>query len=239
MMSVTELQEAEIAQADFSVLAADARSAPPRLLTMQSTLWLSVASLFPAVGLCAAVLAGATESFDQQMQVGLFGFPPALAVFVDQLTALGNVLTLVCVSGALALILHGILKERRLTFMIVCLVGGRLVHIALRKIVDRPRPHQADVLFAVDSSSFPSGHTMMSVVVYVMFALLFAEYIPKRSYRVGLIGAAGLLAACIGATRLYLGVHFVTDVVAGWFAGLAWVAACWYVRLQYRERFAD
>jgi undecaprenyl-diphosphatase len=80
---------------------------------------------------------------------------------------------------------------------------------------------------------------MMSVVVYVMFALLFAEYMPNRRHRIMVIGAAVLLSAMIGATRLYLGVHYVTDVVAGLLAGLAWVAACWYGRLNVRERFAD
>jgi undecaprenyl-diphosphatase len=187
--------------------------------------------------LMVAVLAGGTQAFDQRAWEFFQRMrSDSLDVLVRQITALGNFLTLVVASIGLAVTLRYAMNVRVLGFLAACIVGGRVLHILLRTIVDRPRPVLIDTLWAIDASSFPSGHAMMSMVVYPTFALLIAEQIPQPRVRIGLVVSAFALASLIGVSRLYLGVHYVTDVVAGWSAGLFWLSACWEFRAQRLRR---
>ncbi|MFQ5735079.1 MAG: phosphatase PAP2 family protein, partial [Planctomycetaceae bacterium] len=186
---------------------------------------ITAAAVFLAItaATMSAVLAGATLEIDdavlqqfQQLRTARFD------VVVLQVTALGNVTTLVAVAVGLAIVLRFALNgaDRTTLFIIANLLGARLVHMVLRAIVDRPRPVPVETVFAVDSSSFPSGHAMMSMVVYLTFALLFAEHVAERRPRNALIALAVLLVVAIGMSRLYLGVHYASDVVAGLSAGM-------------------
>lgn len=202
---------------------------------------MTLAAVFLAITAAAmsAVLSGAGQGIDDALLQHFSGIHSARAdVFVDQLTALGNVMTLTAVCVAAILVLRVVLNvgDRTTVFVVASLVGARLVHMALRVIVDRPRPNAVETMFDVDSSSFPSGHSMMSMVVYLTFALLFAEHVAERRHRVTLIGMAVLLATSVGLTRLYLGVHYASDVAAGLTAGLFWVCATWSLRVKYGNR---
>ena len=187
----------------------------------------------------AAVLTGTTTAFDTAVQQQFQAWQSERAdTFVNQITALGNVATLVAVSVGLILLLRFTLNvsDRTTVFAVASLLVARLVHMSLRTIVNRPRPGPVETLFSVDSSSFPSGHSMMSMVIYLTFAFLFAEHIADRRHRRTLIGLAILLSTAIGVTRLYLEVHYATDVIAGLAAGLFWVLACWSLRQKYTAR---
>lgn len=202
---------------------------------------MTTAAVFLAVtaATMSAVLAGATHQLDDALLQRFQEIrTQRVDILVEQLTALGNVVTLVAVSVGLILLLRYLLNatDRTTVFIIACLLGARLVHVLLRTIVDRPRPESVATLFAVDSSSFPSGHSMMSMVVYLTFALLFAEHIAERRHRNALITLAVLLATAIGLSRLYLGVHYASDVVGGLSAGLCWVCACWSLRARFATR---
>jgi undecaprenyl-diphosphatase len=92
----------------------------------------------------------------------------------------------------------------------------------------------------VFTASFPSGHATLSAVVYLTLGVLLAEATTQRSLQVFYIAFAALLVVAIGISRVYLGVHYPTDVLAGWSLGTAWALLCWvgatYVRAHYFRR---
>ncbi|WP_187588732.1 phosphatase PAP2 family protein [Gordonia sp. OPL2] len=108
---------------------------------------------------------------------------------------------------------------------------GQVLMVGLKNLVARPRPPVADRLIDIDTFSFPSGHAMMSMVVYCLLgATLYRTVSWVRAHPAVLV-IAPLWSVAIGCTRVYLGVHWTTDVVAGWLIGGAWVALClWLCR---------
>ena len=103
------------------------------------------------------------------------------------------------------------------------------VSIALKHAFARARP---DALFhgtLADGYSFPSGHAMMSAVVFLTLATLVARLAPRTRLRVYAIGVAAGVSALVGLSRVYLGVHWASDVAAGWAAGAAWAVLVWMV----------
>jgi undecaprenyl-diphosphatase len=114
--------------------------------------------------------------------------------------------------------------------------GGVVVSLLLKHAVQRPRPSVVPQLTEVLTSSFPSGHSMMSAAVYVTLAAVAAQFASRKSQRVFLIAAACFVSFLVGLSRIYLGVHYPTDVLAGWMAGGAWAILCTFsVRLLKRE----
>jgi undecaprenyl-diphosphatase len=101
----------------------------------------------------------------------------------------------------------------------------------------RDRPFFPDPLATERTFSFPSGHALVSLAVYGSIALVLARRLSRRHDRIILFAATALLILAIGFSRLYLGVHFLSDVLAGFAAGVAWLALL-YVALELRSRFA-
>lgn len=141
------------------------------------------------------------------------------------MTALGGIGVVI---GA-SLVFAGYLAlERRLVDIAVLatsIVGAQLVSGVIKHLVQRPRPDLVSHEAAIYSASFPSGHTLMATVVYITFALLLAADFSDRRVREYLLASAWLVAFAVGASRIYLGVHWPSDVLAGWSLGALWMLA--------------
>lgn len=154
------------------------------------------------------------------------------------ITALGGftVLLLVSVFATAMLLLHG-RRRQALVFAAVVILTQAASEV-LKLLIDRPRPSLVTHYDIVYSSSFPSGHATMSPVVYLTLAAVLAAGAPSRRIKVLLLGSAAALVAAIGVTRVYLGVHWPTDVLAGWALGssIALAAAYALVLAEPRQR---
>ena len=115
------------------------------------------------------------------------------------------------------------------------MAGASVVFRVLKEIIDRTRPPLEDRLVAANNESLPSGHATMSVVVIGTIVVLVWSGLA-RAGRVALVAGAALWVGAVGATRVYLGVHWVSDVLAGWAVGAAWLALCVAVWLRWRDR---
>ncbi len=108
----------------------------------------------------------------------------------------------------------------------IAIIGGVLLDEMLKLSFRRARPSVASEFISNSSWSFPSGHAMNSLVGYAMLALLLREHLESARARAAVAIGATILIGAIGFSRLYLGVHYLSDVSAGYLAGLAWVLAC-------------
>lgn len=118
---------------------------------------------------------------------------------------------------------------------VVAMGTASLVFTTIKRILDRPRPPVADRLVTVGNESLPSGHAVMSVVVIGTVVVLAWRHLT-RSARVVLVVLAAAWVGAVGATRVYLGVHWFSDVIAGWLVGAAWLAVCVTVWSWWRAR---
>lgn len=148
------------------------------------------------------------------------------APFVEVLHAvsvLGKPLLLgVCIAGGAAFVFwRG--RTRLALFLVFTAIGGGLVDSAVKILVDRPRPVVEEPLAHAFGKSFPSGHAMSSTVTYGALLLVFLPIVPRRWRWLAIAATVGL-AGSIGLSRLFLGLHFVSDVVAGHILGLAWLS---------------
>ncbi len=116
-------------------------------------------------------------------------------------------------------------KQRTGWFMVFAVLGGTILSTVLKALFDRPRPELTGVA-KVFTASFPSGHATVSAVVFLTIGAMLAEASPERRLQVFYIGAAIVLTVLVGISRIYLGVHYPTDVLAGWSLGAAWALLC-------------
>ena len=148
--------------------------------------------------------------------------PRFLLEAVRDLTSLGGVLlrNLVAVGAVVALLFLRLRREAVLLALTV--IGAWIVEGFIKGLVGRPRPEIVPHLTEAGGASFPSGHAFNSAVVYIAIALAFATLSARESVRLTIIGAAIALSLLIAWTRVWLGVHFPSDVVAGWLGGAGW-----------------
>lgn len=153
--------------------------------------------------------------------------PPWLEEAVRDITALGSapvlVIAVLAVVGFLALAK----AWRPAIFTLAASGGGLILSSLLKYTVDRPRPDLVPHGNLVYTSSFPSGHSMMSAVVYLTLAALVTRLIQRKRLKGYALGVAVILTLLVGVSRVYLGVHWPSDVLAGWAAGAAWALGCW------------
>jgi undecaprenyl-diphosphatase len=101
-----------------------------------------------------------------------------------------------------------------------------IISIVLKDAFARPRPQLVPHLSYVTSYSFPSGHSMLSAIVYLTLGTLLSRLVKPLKIKMYIIGIALLLTFLVGISRVYAGVHYPTDVLAGWAAGLTWALVC-------------
>ncbi|MCV3239767.1 phosphatase PAP2 family protein [Mesorhizobium sp. ZC-5] len=152
------------------------------------------------------------------------------------LTALGStsVLVLIVLSVIVYLLLAG--KAKTALFIFVSITGGQLLSSLLKLGVDRPRPDLVSHLAEVYTLSFPSGHAMLSAVTYLTLGSLLARVLPGRLLKSYVLAVAVIATLLVGISRVYLGVHWPSDVLAGWCAGSAWAMLCWLVSRRVLPR---
>lgn len=117
--------------------------------------------------------------------------------------------------------------------------GGALLFSLLKVLFGRPRPSVVPMLVQESAPSFPSGHATMSAVVYLSVAVVLARFESRPLIRAYLLGVGLLVTGTVGVTRVVLGVHYPTDVLAGWSLGVAWAAVCWLVLVWLETRSGD
>lgn len=148
------------------------------------------------------------------------------------LTALGGftVLTLLTLSVIGFLLFLG--NYRVALTALVAVAGGMALTHFLKQGFDRPRPDLVSHGVIVTNASFPSGHATMAAVVYLTLGVLFARTLSRKRLRVYVIGVSGVVAVLVGISRVYLGVHWPTDVLAGLALGAAWALVCWLLAMR-------
>ena len=168
-------------------------------------------------------------AFDRAIVLGLrrWGGPPWLRAAAIDVTALGSVTVLsLWVGFAVVLLAAQRLWLTAAATLTACLSVSLAID-AVKWDVARPRPTVVPHLVQVAHSSFPSGHAAGSAAIYLTLAALASQVVPDRRGRHALIVMAVLLTGMIGASRVYLGVHWPSDVLAGWAFGTVWALAWW------------
>ncbi len=169
------------------------------------------------------VLRGLRNPLDPSDPIG----PRWVGDVARNITALGSIpvlgLLVVSVSGFLYLL--G--KRHAMIFLLACVIGGVFLTVALKEGFDRARPDIVPKLEAVTSASFPSGHSMMSAVVFLTLSVMVAGVFASMRVRVYVICVAVVVSLLVGLSRMFLGVHYPSDVLAGWTVGFAWSISCW------------
>lgn len=123
-----------------------------------------------------------------------------------------------------------------LWLVLISTVGGMLLTGGLKRLFSRPRPDVVEHLTQVYTSSFPSGHSMLSAAIYLTLGVLLARLVKELRIKAFFIIVAIFLTFIVGLSRVYMGVHYPTDVMAGWSAGLAWALLCWLVAAYLQRR---
>ncbi|HYZ87004.1 MAG TPA: phosphatase PAP2 family protein [Bryobacteraceae bacterium] len=197
--------------------------------------------IFIAIG--SEVLEGDTQALDRKLLLALrepndtrdpLG-PPWLEEAARDVTALGGLTLLAFITLAISgfLMLEG--KAQMAAFVLGAVVTGMILSTALKDLYHRPRPELVPHSVYVYGTSFPSGHSMMSAITYLTLGALLARAHRQIRLKVYVIFLAVFVTFAVGVSRVYLGVHWPTDVLAGWTAGAVWAVICWTVARQLQR----
>jgi undecaprenyl-diphosphatase len=194
-----------------------------------------VGIVWAIASLAGEVLEGDTLEFDKRMLSALrkaddpsqpIG-PAWLELAAFDLTALGGPtilgLTVAAVVGYL--LLYGL--YRNAAFVFLASVGGWVLNDVLKELFARPRPQVVPHLREVMSLSFPSGHALTSAAVFLTLGALLMRVAERRLVKFYVMSVAIAATLLVGSTRVYLGVHYPSDVLAGWLIGVSWALLCW------------
>jgi undecaprenyl-diphosphatase len=206
---------------------------------------LIIAVLLLAFGVLAGeVIEGDTLPFDRKLLLALrvagnpgvqIG-PPWLPEMMRDISALGSTfvlgLILLAVTGYLLLVR----KRAAAWLMLAAVLSGVVSNNLLKLSFARPRPDLVTPAVRVFTASFPSGHATMSAITYLTLGALLARTHSELAVRIFFMTLAGLLTVLVGVSRVYLGVHYPTDVLAGWCIGTAWAMGCWVLMTWLQNR---
>ena len=214
-----------------------------RLGTIFALLLVAVA-LWVFLEVADEVLEGETREFDESVLLA-FRSPaesgdPLGPSWVEEMardvTGLGSVIVLTFLTLASAGFLLLERKRHLAVYVVAAVATGTIGSSLLKFSFDRPRPDLVAHGHVVYTSSFPSGHSMMAALVFLTLGVLLATAQTKRIMQFYVLALAILLTVAVGVSRVYLGVHWPTDVLAGWAAGSGWAFLCWGVADFLRHR---
>jgi undecaprenyl-diphosphatase len=206
--------------------------------------FLVVGAVWAFVAIAGLVSQGATRGVDETLMrafrapgnPGVLRGPAWVEGSVRDITALGGMTVLVLFTLAVAVFLGVRRQTHALVLVVVASLGGLLLSNGLKLVFQRPRPDVVPHLARVDSTSFPSGHAVSSAVVYLTLGALLSQLVQPRKQKAYFLGVACVLTFLVGLSRVVLGVHYPSDVLAGWAAGLAWALVCWMAASWLQRR---
>jgi undecaprenyl-diphosphatase len=200
----------------------------------------TAAAIWVFFEMAGEVMEGETDAFDRAVLMALrnphdLSDPIGSRSFEEAMrdvTALGGftVLTLVTVVGVLVFLFHG--RRRHALVLGGAVLLAQITNDLAKALYDRPRPDLVPHGSYVYSASFPSGHSMLSAATYLTLAMLIASLEGSRATKILAFTLAVLLIVAIGFSRVYLGVHWPSDVLGGWLLGAAWSLLAWTVLLR-------
>jgi undecaprenyl-diphosphatase len=222
----------------------------PRPIPEDGKSLLIVRLLIIVVGIAAFFLLavevnrGDTQQFDEQIlrsmrepnDPNVPRGPVAFQEAARDITSLGGYALSILLVSIVTIFLACEGKKGAARFLLAAVIGGWLLQKGLKALIGRPRPEVVPWLMPVESTSFPSGHSMMSAIIFLTLGVILSRLELKRPHlRIYFMSVAFLLTGLVGLSRVYLGVHYPTDVLAGWTAGLVWAMLCSLVA-QYLQR---
>ena len=198
-------------------------------------LLIALSALLGFVTFTGEVIEGDTTAFDRRILLSLrvpgdlatpIG-PPWLAKVAGDITALGGPAVLTLFTVLLTIYLLITRRFREAALVTIAIGGGTILSTLLKTAIDRPRPDLLPNVVATMSASFPSGHAMLSAVTYLTVGGLLMRLQPSRTAKIYVFAVAVLLTILIGLSRIFLAVHWPTDVLGGWCGGAIWALLCW------------
>lgn len=205
---------------------------------------IAAAAIWTFIELADEVVEGSTHALDRALLLAMRSEadpadplgPAWLEEMMRDFTALGGVgvLTLLTAGAVGYLVLTD--KRRAALAVALSVAGGILLSTLIKMGFDRPRPDLVSHGSHVYTASFPSGHSMMAAVVYLTLGALLARVRPHKRVKAYILSCAVVLTVLVGISRVYLGVHWPTDVLAGWAVGAAWALLCWMITVWLQSR---
>ena len=178
-----------------------------------------------------AVLLALRSAGDPSVPAG----PAWLTTAAMDVTALGSVTVLTLIVLFVASLFAALRRWREAGVLLLAAGGGVALSQALKLVFGRARPDEALRLVDAINASFPSGHAMLSAVVWLTLGALVARFADRRRVKVFALAGAAVVTVLVGLSRVYLGVHWPSDVLAGWALGAAWAMA-WWLAAQALDR---
>ncbi|MDB5946305.1 MAG: hypothetical protein JWQ33_1331 [Ramlibacter sp.] len=151
---------------------------------------------------------------------------PGLTRFMLFVTQWHSTLGILLMTAVLGVVLFRSSRHWWLLSLLLSVPGGLLLNVAVKNIVRRPRPHFDNALLTISTYSFPSGHTAGATVFYGFVAVFLFAHVRDRPRRIAIAAAAVCMVLLVGISRIYLGVHYFTDVVGAVVEGLLWLSLC-------------
>ena len=161
---------------------------------------------------------------------------PARTALMFFTSDLGAPLTVLAMASVTAIFLLWKRQRYQLLLLLLAVPGGALLNVIVKQLIHRDRPIFDDPIQTLTSYSFPSGHAMGSTVFYGTLAAIVVWRVRDGRVHALAIGAAGLLIGLICFSRIYLGVHYLSDVTAGFLAGVVWLGASLFAVAALRHR---
>jgi undecaprenyl-diphosphatase len=197
-------------------------------------------------GLAGEVLEGDLQGFDQKILLSMrdpnnTALPlggPWLEEVMRDATAMGGVFLVSFISLAVFIYLAVQRRRGEASYLAGSIVTGLAFSSLLKQGFHRPRPELFPHGSMIYTSSFPSGHSLMSALVYLTLGALLAAAQDRRGVKIYILSLSALVTLIVGLSRVYLAVHWPSDVLAGWLAGAAWAMLSWLVwtRLLHRHQ---